>query len=73
MKRINLILLLLAIMSVKLTAQVNPQKGYIITNNNDTIHGTIDYLTDAQNALVKLVTLLVSNVLISNSSNETIP
>ena len=50
MKRINLILLLLAIMSVKLTAQVNPQKGYIITNNNDTIHGTIDYLTDAQNA-----------------------
>ena len=54
MKRINLILLLLAIMSVKLTAQVNPQKGYIITNNNDTIHGTIDYLTDAQNAKICL-------------------
>lgn len=32
-----------------LSAQVNPQKGYIITHENDTIHGTIDYLTDAQN------------------------
>lgn len=54
MKRKTNILLLLVIMSMKLTAQVNPQKGYIITNNNDTIHGTIDYLTDAQNAKICL-------------------
>ena len=43
------IFILLAIVSIKLAAQVNPQKGYIITNENDTIYGTIDYLTDAQN------------------------
>ena len=42
-------MLLLAMMSMKLAAQVNPQKGYVITNENDTIYGTIDYLTDAQN------------------------
>ena len=42
-------MLFLSIMSMNLTAQVNPQKGYIITHENDTIHGTIDYLTDAQN------------------------
>ena len=30
-------------------AQTNPQPGYIITNENDTIMGTIDYLTDYKN------------------------
>ena len=49
MKRNIFFMLLLAMMSMKLTAQVNPQKGYVITNENDTIYGTIDYLTDAQN------------------------
>ena len=49
MKRNIIFMLLLAMMSMKLTAQVNPQKGYVITNENDTIYGTIDYLTDAQN------------------------
>lgn len=29
--------------------QTNPQPGYIITNGNDTIRGTIDYLTDIHN------------------------
>ena len=49
-KRITvLFLLLLATMPMQLAAQVNPQKGYIITNGNDTIYGTIDYLTDARN------------------------
>lgn len=43
-------LLPLAMISMKLAAQVNPQKGYIITNDNDTIQGTIDYLTDEKNA-----------------------
>lgn len=31
-------------------AQTNPQAGYIITNENDTLRGTIDYRTDARNA-----------------------
>lgn len=43
----KLLLLLLATLPIQLTAQVNPRKGYIITNDNDTVHGTIDYLTDA--------------------------
>lgn len=33
-------------------AQVNPKRGYIITNENDTIHGTVDYRSDARNAQV---------------------
>ena len=48
-KVIVFILLLLATIPQQLMAQVNPQKGYIITNENDTIYGTIDYLTDARN------------------------
>ena len=28
----------------------NPVKGYVITNDNDTIYGTIDYLTGEENA-----------------------
>ena len=31
--------------------QRNPVDGYIITNQNDTIHGTIDYLTAAENCV----------------------
>ena len=50
MRMKKLMLLLLATLPIQLTAQVNPQKGYIITNDNDTVHGTIDYLTDARNA-----------------------
>ena len=49
-KEIVLLLVLLAIIPIQLTAQVNPQKGYVITCDNDTIHGIIDYLTDARNA-----------------------
>lgn len=33
-------------------AKVNPQKGYIITNHNDTIHGVIDYRGDSKNAYI---------------------
>ena len=33
-----------------LKAQVNPLPGYVITNNNDTLRGIIDYRTDAKNA-----------------------
>ena len=29
-------------------AQTNPKEGYIITSQNDTIHGTIDYLTESK-------------------------
>ena len=50
MKKAILFILLLATMPMQTTAQVNPQKGYVITNGNDTVHGTIDYLTDARNA-----------------------
>ena len=35
--------------TVFMTAQTNPQPGYIITNENDTIKGTIDYLSDIRN------------------------
>ena len=31
-------------------AQVNPKQGYIITNEGDTIRGTIDYRSDVRNA-----------------------
>ena len=41
-------LMLLGILPLK--AQVNPQSGYVITNDNDTLRGTIDYRTDAKNA-----------------------
>lgn len=54
MKRNIFFLLLLDMMSMKIAAQVNPQTGYVITNENDTIYGTIDYLTDAQNVKVCL-------------------
>ena len=33
-------------------AKVNPQKGYIITNHNDTIPGIIDYRGDSKNAYI---------------------
>ena len=44
------LLLFLVTKPMLLVAQVNPQKGYVITNENDTVYGTIDYLTDARNA-----------------------
>ena len=50
MKKVIFFLLSLATLPMQLTAQVNPQRGYVITNDDDTIHGIIDYLTDARNA-----------------------
>lgn len=50
MKKVIVFLLSLATSSIQLAAQVNPQKGYVITNKGDTIHGTIDYRSDARNA-----------------------
>ena len=41
-KVIFFFLLSLATMPLQLTAQVNPQKGYVITNEGNTIRGTID-------------------------------
>lgn len=41
-------MMLLGILPAK--AQTNPQAGYVITNDNDTLRGTIDYRTDAKNA-----------------------
>lgn len=42
------IVLLIGINPAK--AQTNPQAGYIITNENDTLRGIIDYRTDSRNA-----------------------
>ena len=36
--------------SLPVKAQVNPQSGYVITNDNDTLRGIIDYRTDTKNA-----------------------
>lgn len=49
--RINLLLLLCMYVAISMRAQTNPQTGYVITNSGDTIHGTIDYLPDARNAV----------------------
>lgn len=38
--------------AVFMAAQTNPQPGYIITNENDTIKGTIDYLSDIKNMYI---------------------
>ena len=35
-----------AVFPTMLYAQLNPKPGFIITNQNDTIYGTIDYLSD---------------------------
>ena len=37
---------LLAISATATMAQINPKPGYVITNNGDTIRGTIDFLSN---------------------------
>ena len=48
-------LLLLAVAGMTMAQEYvkprNPVEGYIITNENDTIHGTVDFLTGEENAL----------------------
>ena len=39
-------LVLWAMIPTMLHAQLNPKPGFVITNQNDTIYGTIDYLSD---------------------------
>ena len=46
----KLILVVFVGLATLTKAQVNPQKGYVITNANDTIYGTIDYLSDDSNS-----------------------
>jgi hypothetical protein len=46
----NLLLLVLMLLPMIAMAQTNPKQGYIITNEGDTIRGTIDYLANDQNA-----------------------
>lgn len=43
-------MLLTVIISMTANAQLNAQKGYIITNENDTLRGVIDYRSDSRNA-----------------------
>lgn len=49
MKR-TMFALLVALASATVSAQQNPERGFVITNDNDTIYGTIDYRTDEMNA-----------------------
>ena len=49
MKRKVLVVLLMLWQTMVATAQRNPVEGYIITLSNDTVMGTIDYLTDVEN------------------------
>jgi hypothetical protein len=41
-------LIILTMLPSMIYAQLNPKQGYIITNQNDTIYGTIDYLSDTK-------------------------
>ena len=50
MMRKALSLLLLSFSMLTVAGQTNPKAGYIITLQNDTVRGTIDYRSDAQNA-----------------------
>lgn len=50
MKHILLALLLVFSGCLSVCAQTNPQPGFIIANDGDTIVGTIDYLSAAKNA-----------------------
>lgn len=42
----TILYVVLAISATLTMAQTNPKSGYIITNNGDTIRGTIDFLTN---------------------------
>lgn len=48
----TVILSSLLLVATAAVAKVNPQKGYIVTNHNDTIHGVIDYRGDSKNAYI---------------------
>lgn len=49
MKKTICIILFALLASASLHAQTNPKSGYVIMNENDTIAGTIDYLSDSRN------------------------
>lgn len=49
MKKLVVIIVCIALVQ-QATAQTNPKPGFIITNANDTIYGTIDYRSDSKNA-----------------------
>lgn len=40
----------LCLLPMQMSAQVNPKEGYVITNEGDTVRGTINYLKDEENA-----------------------
>jgi len=51
MKTARLIFLSVFVLTtMNLLAQVNPKDGYIITNDNDTVKGVIDYRSDSHNS-----------------------
>lgn len=49
MKKVLLLLLTLLFSSV-IYSQENPERGFIITNNNDTIYGMLDFRTERLNS-----------------------
>ncbi len=48
----NILTLALLIVCLNTFSQINPRNGYIITLNNDTIYGTLDFRTAKRNALI---------------------
>jgi hypothetical protein len=50
MNKILTIVTSLTFVFLEVSAQINPEQGYIITNEGDTIRGTIDYRSDVRNA-----------------------
>jgi len=51
MKRITLSILFCLISIVTINAQSNYKKGFLVTNDNDTLIGLIDFRTDTENSL----------------------
>ena len=50
MKKLRLTIIICFLCALSAMAQVNPKAGYIITNEGDTVHGTIDYRSDTRNS-----------------------
>ena len=44
----TIVLAAVSMLPAMLCAQTNPKQGFIITNQNDTVYGTIDYLSDTK-------------------------
>lgn len=68
--RKNLLSVVALMSSIVAVAQTNPKAGYIITNQDDTIHGTIDYLTEKKSEHNCKFCKLGENKYVDYSPNE---